>query len=75
MKLIYKCHCMARERQIDVTDRASGSEIAEWMDCIITPAISYDHRNLNRLCRAASMEYVKIPMIPDQEIGVKTLYQ
>lgn len=62
MLVKYKCRCMKEEREIVVTDRVSGTDIKEWVDMVVTPSISYDHRVRNCLCFAKSMEFVKIPV-------------
>lgn len=62
MIIKYKCKCMKKEREIVVTDRVLGSDIAFWMERVVRHSLSYDHSSLNPLCTAQTMDYLKIPM-------------
>lgn len=69
----YKCKCMGLETSLQLIERDAKREAAEWMEMIVTPAISYDHRTRSPYCRRPAMEYVKIPMDDATgAIGAKT---
>lgn len=73
MKVIYKCRCSKAEIEIDVVERDPQGDIADWLEGIVTPAVSYDHRRRARFCREPKMEYVKLPMDPATgAVGAKT---
>lgn len=61
MKIMYKCHCLPEEVEIDVPNRVQGCDVIDWMDTV-TYCVSSDHRARNALCMTEKMEYVKIPL-------------
>ena len=71
MNVTYKCRCMPAERTIPVTTRVEGGGIGEWMEAVVVPAVSYDHRNRNPLCRATALEYLRMPVEEGSEIGTQ----
>ena len=71
MKITYKCGCMSRERELEVTDRVPGSDIGEWMRMVVAPSVSYDHRSRNALCQRPKLDYLKLPVEDGHEVGVK----
>lgn len=62
MKICYKCACMAAEAEIEVMGRPAGGDILDWMQGVVQPSISVDHRARSPHCRAAALEYAKIPL-------------
>lgn len=68
VKIIYKCRCMAAETEIDVPDRRTGTEIAVWLD-MVRGNIAFDHRELSSHCQSTQMEYAKIPLDDNSQIG------
>jgi hypothetical protein len=62
--LTWKCRCMLEEAVVDVRARARGDDIAEWMEEVVTPAISRAHRARSPLCVSPAVEYLKLPVPP-----------
>lgn len=61
-QLRWKCRCMQDEAPIDVRARARGDDIADWMENVVTPAVTKAHRERSPLCRATALEYLKLPV-------------
>lgn len=62
MKILYKCFCMAVEAEIEVMDRPARGDLLDWMQNAVQPSIGVDHRARSPHCRAAALEYAKIPL-------------
>lgn len=74
MNVRYKCECMLVEREIAVTPRVKGSDIADWFENVVQNAVSYDHRANHPKCRSKKTEFIKIPMSENtEEIGVEAV--
>lgn len=58
----YKCACMPAEASIQVPFRNENEDVVQWMQNCLTPAIYLDHRRRSPNCRAAVMEYAKLPV-------------
>lgn len=67
-KVIYKCACMKDEAQVDVPSRNEDEEIMSWMN-ILGAALTVDHRRRSPLCMSEKMEYAKIYISPNGQIG------
>jgi hypothetical protein len=59
--IFYKCACMPAERSVDVPPRREDEDIIDWMETCVRLSIGLDHRKRSPLCRAAALEYAKIP--------------
>ena len=68
MKVIYKCSCMPEEVEILVTDRHPDGDILPWMH-LVQVAIGTDHEARSPKCKAATMEYAKIP-VEDKDLPI-----
>lgn len=69
IKLLYKCSCIASERVVEVRNKASDEDVVEWMEDLVTPAVSADHSKRSPHCRAFALEYLKIP-VPENAPGI-----
>lgn len=72
MIIMYKCHCMDAERQVQVTERPHNGDLILWMECVVAGTIRVHHHAENPRCTYDTMEYVKIPVDENAEgIGQK----
>jgi hypothetical protein len=62
MKLLWKCYCINAEAELEVSDRRQDEDLLHWMDDVIKPALTREHRRVNSLCLSQTMEYVKLPL-------------
>jgi hypothetical protein len=58
----YKCRCMAEEVALEVRNRRHGEDVGEWMHHVVQLAMTTDHMTRSPRCRAATVEYAKLPM-------------
>ena len=65
----YKCQCMHEEAIVMVKERTADQDVIEWIDFVVRPALGKDHDHRSPLCRAAKVEYLKIPFDDDKPIG------
>jgi len=70
-EIIYKCACMKEERTLHVRYRGATEDIVHWMQAVVQPAITNDHRQHAPLCTRTEMEYAKIELDRDRPIGIK----
>ena len=68
--LVYKCECMNGERTVFVAHRHAGEDIVKWMQNIVTPAVTDDHKIVSPKCKSTTMEYVKLPLNERPGIGM-----
>ncbi|MES2034881.1 MAG: hypothetical protein V4466_11960 [Pseudomonadota bacterium] len=67
----YKCHCMAKEAELEVPQRPEGADILAWME-VARACLGLDHAARSPTCPAAAVEYLKIPTDEDAPgIGMK----
>ena len=58
---------MPKEVEIDVPNRREGTNVADWVEKVVGSAIYADHQSIGNACKATHMEYVKLPMSPNEE--------
>jgi len=72
----YRCACLVEEVTLTVPARLESADVVAWLDEVVRPAITADHRRRSPGCRTATSEYVKIHMDPEtQRIGDPTVRQ
>lgn len=59
--VLYKCACMSNEGSFEVSARGRENVI-QWMELFLRPALGADHMRRSPLCRALTVEYIKIPI-------------
>lgn len=65
VKIRYKCACLQDEVAIDIEARRPHQDIAEWMENVVTPALTKDHRQRSPICQATAVEYLKLAVPED----------
>lgn len=68
LKVFYKCSCMQDEGSFQMQERGPRESIQVFM-VRLTEQLSIDHRMRNAACRAVKVEYVKIPVAADKNVG------
>lgn len=56
---------MQDEVSLDVDARRPGQEINEWLDGVVIPAFTADHKKRSPLCQATKLDYLKLPVPED----------
>lgn len=68
MLVTFKCACMMSEGTFDVRHRRTGEDIADWMK-EVQRRLGFVHRKRSPLCRAPTVEYVKLEIEDGTPIG------
>lgn len=71
MNVIYKCVCQNSEQTVTVPDRLPNVDINFWISNIVGNCLAYDHSAKSPNCKAEAMEYLKIPVEENVQIGGK----
>lgn len=64
----YKCACMQDEVEIQVPARTKRQNVVEFVQNTAA-LIHADHSLRNSLCTRNTMEYMKIPVLPNMPVG------
>lgn len=62
VELLYKCACMEQERAFYVRERRQDEDIGAFLEKIVQPALTNNHRSRSPLCAAKTLEYLKMPI-------------
>lgn len=69
IEVLYSCHtCGLRDIKVKVRARTDETVVA-WAEQIMMQAIDLDHSHRSPLCRATSVQNVKIPTTGADQIG------
>lgn len=71
MKVLYHCKCMKKgeEREVEVMSRDPEVVVTAWLNTVVRPAISKDHREKSPTCQRKKMDYIKIPHKEGEPVG------
>lgn len=66
--IIWKCSCLAKEKQFEMREREVGEDVRDWM-MDVQEELTAQHAKTSPLCTADKVEWIKFEVEPGEAVG------